>query len=85
MTTPSCVIICWKAPATPMSRSSTELTMLAANEGDEQPRPMPDRASAPTITRSEEPGATVDSATIEATTKVEPATAEVRSPILTAT
>ena len=44
-TTPSWVIICWKAPATPRSRSSTALAMLAASAGDEQPRPTPDSAS----------------------------------------
>ena len=57
-TTPSWVIICWMAPATPRSRSSTALAMLAASDGDEQPRPMPDRASDPMMTRSDEPGAT---------------------------
>ena len=46
---------------------------------------MPDSASDPMITRSDDPGATDDSATIEATTKAEPTTADVRSPTRTAT
>ena len=37
------------------------------------------------ITRSVEPGATVDSATIDATTNSAPATADARSPTRTAT
>ena len=55
------------------------------NAGDEQPRPMPDSASEPMITRSEEPGATEANASIEATTKTDPTTAELRSPTRIAT
>src|SRR3546814_2418260 len=68
----------------PRARSSTALASVAAIAGDEAPRPMPDRASDPTKIRSDEPGATAARATIEATTKAEPTTADVRSPIRTA-
>ena len=40
--------------------------------------------TAATITRSDDPGATLERATIDATTQAAPATAEVRSPTRTA-
>jgi hypothetical protein len=85
ITTPSCVIICWKAPATPRSRSSTALAMLAASAGDAQPIPAPDSAREPMITRSEDPGATLESASIEAMMHSEPTSADARSPTRMAT
>ena len=57
ITTPSCVIICWKAPATPRSRSSTALAMLAGERRRRAAEPDARTAPAtPTITRSDDAG-----------------------------
>ncbi|MEL7209414.1 MAG: MFS transporter, partial [Actinomycetota bacterium] len=70
--------------STPRSRSSTELAMDAASDGIEAPRPMPDRASAPSTTRSDVPTPTVDRATMETNSADAPTMVDTRSPTFTA-
>ena len=48
-TTPTWLIVCEAAPATPRSRLSTALATLAIIAGAQAPMPMPDRMRATSI------------------------------------
>lgn len=84
LTTPTCVSSCCDALAIPRCVSSTALATLAEIDGNAHPRPNPDSASAPSVTSGVVADSTVANASIDATTAIVPANADVRSPTFTA-
>ena len=84
LTTPTCVSSCCDALAIPRCASSTALATLEEIDGSADPRPSPDSASAPSATSGVVAGSTMANASIDTTTAIVPASADARSPTLTA-
>ena len=82
-TAPNWDTICWAAPMTPRSRSSTALAMLEAIAGSVAPAPMPDKARDITINRSVVLGDTRDIPIIDDAMARVPNVAALRSPVRT--
>ena len=84
-TTPTWVISCWVAPATPRSSSSTALATVAAIDGADAPSPIPESASESTTQWSPAPGVTWARPTIDTVTALAPKMPADRSPTRSAT
>ena len=79
--TPTWMIICWAAPATPRSASSTAWATVDAIAGFERPMATPARARPPTMTRGAVPSRIVAIHSIDSTMSPPPSMPVTRSPV----